>query len=93
MDTSALCATTPSGLTAGGDNMLGGLKLSSGETFPVFGSTAADLYRFEGTYQYCHESVFIDSLPFLLISGRLLYSFDVATGRIPIGFAQLTLTA
>jgi hypothetical protein len=80
-----LCITTPTGLTASGDNMVEGLRLSLGDSFPVFGGKAGDHWRFESTYQFYKDAVLTDALPFLLIAGPLLYSFGVETGWIPIG--------
>lgn len=80
-----LCITTPSGLTASGDYIVEGLRLSLGENFPIFGGTAGDQWYFKQTYQFRYNRVFTDAAPFLLISGPLLYSFGVDTGWIPIG--------
>lgn len=80
-----LCIVTPSGLTASADIMLDGLKLGLGETFPIFGGLAGDQWNFNCTYQFYHDAVFTDALPFLLISGPLLYSFAIETGWTPIG--------
>jgi hypothetical protein len=80
-----LCITTPSGLTASGDNIIEGFRLSLGENFPIFGGTAADQWRMKGTIQFYNNKVFTDAAPFLLIGGSLLFSFGVETGWIPIG--------
>ncbi len=80
-----LCITTPSGLTASGDYIVEGLRLSLGENFPIFGGTAADQFRMKCTYQFYKNKVFTDATPFLLIGGPLLYSFGIETGWIPIG--------
>ena len=80
-----LCITTPSGLTASGDNIVEGLRLSLGENFPIFGGNAGDQWRMKGTNQFYNDKVFTDAAPFLLIGGPLLYSFGVETGWIPIG--------
>ncbi len=80
-----LCIVTPSGLTASADLMLEGLKISLGENFPIFGGMAGDQWNFKGTYQFYRDTVFTDALPFLLISGPLLYSCGIKTGWIPIG--------
>ena len=80
-----LCITTPSGLTASGDDIVEGLRLSMGENFPIFGGTAGDQLRMKCTYQFYKNKVFTDAAPFLLICGPLLYSFGIETGKIPIG--------
>ena len=80
-----LCITTPSGLTASGDNIVEGFRRSLGENFPIFGGTAGDQWRIKTTYQFYHDNVFTDAAPFLLIAGPLSYSFGVETGWIPIG--------
>ncbi len=80
-----LCITTPSGLTASGDSIVEGLRLSLGENFPIFGGTAGDQWRMKCTYQFYNDRVFTDAAPFLLTSGPLLYSFGVDTGWMPIG--------
>jgi hypothetical protein len=86
-----LCITTPSGLTASGDFIVEGFRLSLGESFPVFGVTAADQWRKKTTYQFCNDKIYTDAAPFLLFAGPLTYSFGVETGWIPIGkMAEVT---
>ena len=80
-----LCITTPSGLTASGDNIVEGLRLSLGENFPIFGGNAGDQWRIKCTYQFYKNKVFTDAAPFILIGGPLLYSFGIVSGWIPIG--------
>lgn len=80
-----LCITTPSGLTASGDNIVEGFQLSLGENFPIFGGTAADQWRMKSTIQFNNNKVFTDAAPFILIGGPLLYSFGIESGWIPIG--------
>jgi hypothetical protein len=52
---------------------------------PILGATAGDQWRFEGTYQYYCNEVLSDTVPILLFSGPLVYSFGVASGWKPIG--------
>ena len=80
-----LCITTPSGLTSNGDLILEGIRQSLGESFPIFGGTAGDQWRFKYTSQFHGNHVFSDAAPFLLISGPLLYSSGVEAGWMPIG--------
>ena len=80
-----LCITTPSGLTASGDNIVEGFRQSLGENFPVFGGNAGDQWRIKVTYQFHKNNVYTDAAPFMLIGGPLLYSFGVESGWIPIG--------
>ena len=80
-----LCITTPSGLTVSGDRIIEGIQKVLGETFPVFGGSAADQVRATGTYQFYKNNVFTDAAPFILIAGPLLFSSGVESGWIPIG--------
>ena len=80
-----LCITTPSGLTASGDNIVEGLRLSLGDNFPIFGGNAGDQMRMKCTYQFYNNKVFTDAVPFILIGGPLFFSFGIETGKIPIG--------
>ena len=61
-----LCITTPSSLTASGDNIIEGLQLSLGENFPIFGGTAGEHLRFEHTYQFYKNKVYTDAILFIL---------------------------
>ena len=80
-----LCIVTPTGLTVSGSVILEGLKQVLGDKFPIFGGIAGDQWKFKKTYQFCKNNVYSDSVPFIFISGPLLYSFGVESGWKPIG--------
>lgn len=80
-----LCIANPDSLTISGQEVIMSLNKELGDDVPLFGATAADQLRFEGTYQfYCNE-VLSDAVPILLFSGPLVYSFGVGSGWKPIG--------
>lgn len=80
-----LCIVTPSGLNVSGNVVIEGLQQALGVTFPIFGGSAGDQWRFQGTYQFYNNNVFTDAAPFLLLGGPLLFSFGVESGWMPIG--------
>lgn len=80
-----LCLTFPDGLTVSGVSMLEALKQGLGAQVPIVGGIAADNYAFEKTYQFFQGEVCEDAVPILLFSGKLLYSYGVASGWQPIG--------
>ena len=80
-----LCIVTPRGILEWADPLIKGLRQGLGEDFPIFGGCAGDQYRFKATYQFQNNKVFTDAVPFLLLSGPLLYSFGIESGWVPIG--------
>ena len=80
-----LCLTTPESLTADGVSIINGLKLELGEKFPILGGLACDSWKFHQSYQFFQTEVLSDSVPILLFSGKLLFSYGVANGWVPIG--------
>ncbi|MGB6298487.1 MAG: FIST N-terminal domain-containing protein [Rivularia sp. (in: cyanobacteria)] len=80
-----LCLATPESLTTDTTLILEGLKLALGENFPILGGLAGDQMRFNRTYQFFGTEVLSDSVPILLFSGKLLFSYGVANGWNPIG--------
>jgi len=80
-----LMLMTPSSMTISSDVVIESMKQVMGDSFPIFGGAAADPWTFVGTKQFYQNSVLLDSVPFLLISGPLLYSFGVESGWKPIG--------
>ncbi|MEH2047071.1 FIST signal transduction protein [Nostoc sp.] len=79
-----LCLTFPDSLTSNGVLILDGLKQCLGEDVPIIGGMAADDYTFDKTYQFFQGEVLSDSVPVLLFSGQLLFSYGVASGWTPI---------
>lgn len=80
-----LCLTTPESLTADGVSIINGLKLELGDKFPILGGLACDNWKFHQSYQFFQTEVLSDSVPILLFSGKLLFSYGVANGWVPIG--------
>ncbi|WP_341527801.1 FIST N-terminal domain-containing protein [Nostoc sp. UHCC 0302] len=80
-----LCLTHPESLTTSGVAILEGLKLALGQNVPIFGGLAADQSRYQNTYQFFQTEVLSDSVPILLFSGNLLFSYGVASGWYPTG--------
>ncbi len=82
-----ICIVTPTGYPGviTGEDIIEAVRRALGEAIPIFGGLAGDQFRFEGTYQFCNKNVFTDAVPFILISGPLLYSFGVESGWMPIG--------
>ena len=52
---------------------------------PIFGATAADQWRFEGTRQFYGLHVLEDAVPFVLLAGDIRFSFAVKPGWSPLG--------
>lgn len=82
-----MCIITPTGWPGliTGEDIIIGVQETLGESFPIFGGFAGDLFRFEGTYQFCNKMAYTDAVPFLLISGPLLFSVGAESGWMPIG--------
>ncbi len=80
-----LCLTFLDSLNTNGVLILQGLKQILGEQFPIVGGMAADNYTFQQTYQFFQGEVLSDSVPVLLFSGSLLFSYGVSSGWLPIG--------
>ena len=80
-----LCITVPDGLTVSGQTTVESLREVLGNDVALFGGRAADHRRYEHTRQFCGREVVSDSVPILILSGSLRYSFGVASGWKPIG--------
>lgn len=81
----ALCITTPEGLTAEGHSVTATLQDAVGRTMPIFGALAGDQWRLKSTRQFFGTEVLQDSIPLLLLSGNLHFSYGVATGWHQVG--------
>ena len=80
-----LCITTPDGLTVNESTVLNALQAELGDAVPIFGGTAADQWRFTGTWQFHGTEALQDAVPFLLFGEGVVFSFGVDTGWRPIG--------
>lgn len=85
-----LCIPLPAsyladGSTTNGGLILEGLKLAFGSQIPILGGAAGDQFRFQTTYQFFQNKVLTDSLPILIFSGDILFSFGTGCGWQPIG--------
>jgi hypothetical protein len=84
---------TADGTTTNGELILKGLKAGLGAHIPIIGGTAGDQYRFKKTYQFFRNQVLTDSLPILIFSGDILFSFGSGCGWQPIGGKSLVTKA
>lgn len=80
-----LCLTLPESLTTSGVTILEGLKQGLGQEVPVVGGTTGDQWKFQGTRQFFGSEVLSDSVPILLLSGNLQFSYGVSSGWNPVG--------
>ncbi|RCJ29462.1 hypothetical protein A6770_22300 [Nostoc minutum NIES-26] len=80
-----LCLTIPESLTTSGVRILDGLKQALGHNTLIVGGTAGDQQRMQHTYQFFRGEVLSDSVPVLLFSGDVLFSFGMAGGWKTIG--------
>jgi hypothetical protein len=93
-----LCITVPAsytadGTTTNGELILKGLKANLGTNALIFGGTAGDQYRFKKTYQFFRNQVLTDSLPIMIFSGDILFSFGSGCGWQPIGSKSIVTKA
>jgi hypothetical protein len=80
-----LCIATPEGLTADGHSVTATLQDTIGVGTPIFGALAGDQLRLKSTRQFFGREVVSDSMPVLLMSGALRFSYGVATGWHQVG--------
>ena len=80
-----MCIINPVSITLSGAVILENFKQGLGESFPIFGASAADQWNFVQTYQFYKTEVLTDAVPFLLFSGNLIFGSGVASGWTPIG--------
>jgi len=80
-----LCILVPESLTISGQKTVEVLRQVLGDEVDLFGGRAADNRKYENTLQFCGRDVVSDSVPILILSGPLVYSFGVASGWNPIG--------
>ncbi|MBH8555053.1 FIST C-terminal domain-containing protein [Nostocaceae cyanobacterium CENA357] len=93
-----LCISIPAsyitdGSTTNGELILKGLKLALGSQTPILGGTAGDQFRFKKTYQFFGNEVLTDSLPVLIFSGDIQFSYGIACGWQPIGRKSIVTKA
>jgi hypothetical protein len=85
-----LCIALPAsyidnGLTTNGETILKGLENCLGRQIPIVGGTAGDQYRFQKTYQFFRNQVVTNTIPILIFSGDIQFSYGSACGWTPIG--------
>ncbi len=93
-----LCITIPASYiedasTTDGELILQGLKLALGSQIPILGGTAGDQFRFKTTYQFFGKEVLTDSLPVLIFSGDIQFSYGISCGWQPIGQKSIVTKA
>ncbi|CCQ73618.1 FIST signal transduction protein [Magnetospira sp. QH-2] len=82
----ALCITVPESVGLDGQTLVETFTGILGEQdVPLLGATTADQWQFTGSKQFFGAEVVSDSLPILLFSGPLAYSYAVASGWKGIG--------
>lgn len=81
----SLCITLVDGLSNCGVTVVEALKQQLGNNVPLFGGMSADRLQFQKTYQFCQQRVYTDAIAVLLFSGKLLHSYGVANGWLPLG--------
>ena len=86
-DTVKLCLTLPESLTISNEVILENLEKALGKGIPVFGGLTAGQCLSQQTYQFCKTEVCSNSVPILLFSGPVEFSYGVANGWHPIGKA------
>ena len=86
LQTTPKCAIVlPDGLTTAAIFLDAALRLSMGETFPIFGGTAGDHFQLKQTYQFHGGKIYSDAMPILLIGGSLELNLCVTSGLEPFG--------
>lgn len=80
-----LCLALPESLTASGHAVVTSLGKALGDGIPVFGALASDQWRFQGTKQFAGREVLSDSLPLMVLSGEVDYSFGIGSGWSAVG--------
>lgn len=93
-----LCISIPASYvedasTTDGELILQGLKLALGSQIPILGGTAGDQFRFKKTYQFFGKEVLTDSLPVLIFSGDIQFSYGISCGWQPIGHKSIVTKA
>jgi hypothetical protein len=79
-----LCLAFPDGLVAYQKPIVKYLGQALGAGIPLFGAAAGDDYKFVRTCQFCDGEVLTDSMPLMLITGNLTFSFGAAHGWNPV---------
>lgn len=79
------CLTIPESLTTSGQKIAESLVAKLGDSVPLFGAAVGDQRQFGSTKQFYGDEVLFDSVPLLLFSGDIDYSFGIATGWETIG--------
>jgi hypothetical protein len=73
------------GLVENGSDLLRGIKDVLGLSFPIFGCSSADNFRFFRTFQYASTGVFTDSLVGAVFSGENVFGMGLRHGWKPLG--------
>lgn len=80
-----LCITIPGNAFINIDQIVRSLKSNLGEGIPIFGAVPGDQWRFKTQYQFHGDNVYTDSVPLLILSGQVAFSYGVDSGWGPIG--------
>lgn len=75
-----LCITIPGNAFTNIDQIVLTLKNKLGEGIPIFGAVPGDQWRFKTQYQFHGDKVYTDSVPLLVLSGNLTFSYGVDSG-------------
>ncbi len=79
-----LCLAFPDGLVAYQRPLVKYVNQALGAGIPLFGGAAGDDYKFVRTYQFHNREVLTDSMPLMLMAGKLAFSFGAAHGWNPV---------
>jgi hypothetical protein len=80
----ALCVMFPDSLTVSGTRVVESMRSAFGECFPIFGGTAGDFRLVQKTYQFYHDELLNDSVPMLVFSEPIHFSFGRVSGWKPL---------
>jgi hypothetical protein len=73
------------GLVENGSELLHGLKEALGTSFPIFGASCADNFRFIKTFQFANNSILSDSVVTTVFSGAITFGMGLRHGWKPLG--------
>jgi len=82
---SALCIALPDALSHSGQSIVNSLVGELGKDVPLIGGAAGDQWQLEKTFQFFNGNVYNGSVPVLLFSGPLEFSYALGLGCNLVG--------
>lgn len=73
------------GLVENGSELLRGIKGILGLSFPIFGASSADNFRFYKTFQYFNHEVLTNSIAGAVFAGENIFGMGLRHGWKPLG--------